>query len=117
MSGRRPGMTLIEAAVTTAIVVIVAVPASRLFVAAAEASAATARQTKALVVAQLVLESRVRVVPYAQQQAATGHEAEGDLNWTLTLTPVTAKLRKAEVTVSAAGGGPPLIRLQLRLGG
>lgn len=109
--GPRPGLTLIEAAVTIGLVALIAVPASRMYVTMAQANVATDRQTKALVLAQLVLESKVRVVPYEDQQAGMGYDADGDLDWTLTLTPVTTGLRRAEVVVTAPGDATPLLRL------
>ena len=107
----RRGLTLIEAAVTVGMVAIVAIPASRMWLSMAQANVATDRQTKALVLAQLVLESKVRVVPYDQQQAGTGHDADGDLDWALTLTPVATGLRRAEVVVTDPADAAPVLRL------
>jgi Tfp pilus assembly protein PilV len=110
--GGRPGWTLIEAAVAMAIVLVVALPASKMYAAAVEANAATEQQVKALILAQLVLESRIRVVPFDQQQAATGFDPDGDLNWTLTLTPVATNLRKARVEVRAPGQTAVTLKLE-----
>lgn len=95
---KRPGLTLIEVALSLAIVGIAVVPAATMWVRAAEANRTSERQAKSLILAQLIIESRVRVVPFEDQKSESGTDGSG-LRYDLVVTSDTATLKRARVTV------------------
>lgn len=85
--------------------------ASRMWVSASQTNSATEELARATILGQLIMESRVRVVPYDEQANATGTDAESGLTYSLTLTALTPSvrpLRKAEVVITTAKGATVL---------
>lgn len=115
MRARQRGMTILEVTVALGIVSIALVPTANMWLAAAQATVAAEERAQATALAQRVLESRVRDVSYDQQIATSGIDVASGLAYALTLEPATlapplstSTLRRAQVTVSAAGSAEPI---------
>lgn len=118
MRAGQAGMTLIEVTLALGIVSIALVPTANMWLAAAQATSAAEQRSKAMALAQRVLESNVRDVSYDQQVATSGIEIDSGLQYALTLTPeplpaplTTSSLRRAVVTVTPRGGDAPIVEL------
>lgn len=114
---RQRGFSLLEVAIAMAIFAIVMVPAATMWLAVSQASVVGEQLALATNLAERLLESRVRNVPYEAQQPAEGFDAETALRYTLSLSPVTLPghatptLRKVEVRVSLPDRDAVLVRL------
>lgn len=115
MRPRQRGMTILEVTVALGIVSIALVPTANMWLAAAQATAASEERAQATALAQRVLESSVRDVSYDQQIATSGIDVASGLAYALTLAPATlapplstSTLRRAQVTVTAAGSAEPI---------
>lgn len=111
------GMTLLEVTIAIGIVSLALVPTANMWLAASQATVAAEQRSRATALAQRVLESSVRDVSYDQQVATSGVDVESGLSYALTLAPAalaplsTPTLRRAQVTVTPAGGSDPLAEL------
>lgn len=108
---KRPGLTLIEIAVALGIVAIAVVPAVNMWLAASAANQATGDYAEALVVAQLLIESKVRVIAFDDQVSASGVDAASTLAYDLQVVPLSPTLKRATATVKRPGSEEPLVRL------
>lgn len=112
------GFTLMEVSIALAIVGITMIPAANMWVAISQASIASEQLARATNLAQRTLESRIRNVPFDEQQPASGVDPETSLYYDLTFTPesiphqkIPSTLRRVEVSVSSPGEGTALVRL------
>ena len=105
------GLSLIEVAISLAIVSIALVPTSKMWVGISQANVAIGQKAEALVVAQQVLEREVRSKAYAEQRVGTfdGVDATSGLRYVLLRTEAGPSLKRTEVNVYASG--EPLIRM------
>lgn len=118
MRARQNGMTMLEVTIAIGIVSIALVPTANMWLAAARATAAAEERAQATALAQRVLESRVRDVSYDQQVATSGIDVGSGLGYALSLAPATlapplstSTLRRAQVSVTAAGSAEPIVVL------
>jgi prepilin-type N-terminal cleavage/methylation domain-containing protein len=116
MSNQR-GFTLLEVALALAIIGITLIPAANMWLAVSQASIATEQLALATNLAQRTLESRIRNVPFEDQQPATGLDPQTALRYTLTIASEsipghsTPTLRRVEVTVSSPDSATPIVQL------
>lgn len=108
---RERGFSLIEVAISLAIVSIALVPTAQMWVGISRANVAIGQKAEALVVAQQVLEREVRSKAYDDQPLGTfpGVDATSGLDYVLERTAAGPTMKRAEVNVRAAG--EPLIRM------
>lgn len=108
---RRPGLTLIEAVISLVILAIAIIPTVNFWLASAQANAATAMRQRALILAEQVMETRVRAVPFSMQTAVSGQDPTSGMTYSLILVNQTTTLRKATVQVTPQGEASPLVTL------
>ena len=99
------GFSLIEVAISLAIVSIALVPTSQMWVALSRANVAVGQKAEALVVAQQVLEREVRSKAYAAQPLGSfdGVDTTSGLRYVLLRTEAGPRLKRTEVNVYASG--------------
>ena len=108
---KRRGLTLVEVGVGLGLIAILMVPAGRMYLNAARANLASDQLTNALVLSQYVMESRVRVVAFASQVNAHGTDPGTGYTYDLAMTSLSARLKRADVTITIPGESKPLVRL------
>lgn len=109
------GQSLIEVILAITIIGIALVPASRMWVASSQATAATERQAAATNLAQRILEAHFRNVAYAQQVPVSGKDVGTGLAYQLTIEPMSLpsgyspkSLRRGRVVVTEPGSSQPI---------
>ncbi len=108
------GASLIEVALAVTLIAIALVPTSRLWLASAQADQAAAEKTEALVIAQRLLEQRVRAIPFASVSSVTGTDSATGLTYAMALADVPgmpAGVKRVEISVSRPADSAPLIRM------
>ncbi|GEM_PF-3036376 len=107
------GFSLIEVAISLAIVSIALVPTAQMWVGISQANLAIGQKAQALVVAQQVLERDVRGKAFASQSVGStvGSDATSGMSYVLEITAPSPTVLRAEVNVSAPGAGGSLIRM------
>jgi prepilin-type N-terminal cleavage/methylation domain-containing protein len=108
---KRPGVTLVELAISMAIIGIAVVPTATMWLRAAQANETSERTAKAMIVAQLVMESQVRVVSFDDQRSASGTDASG-LTYQLTVSNAATNLKRARVAVFWPGQTEAVLELE-----
>ena len=98
------GFSLIEVAISLAIISIALVPTAKMWVAISQANVAVGQKAEALVIAQQVLERDVRSKAFDDQPVGTyqGVDATSGLRYVLTRTQPGTSLKRAEVNVYAS---------------
>ncbi len=105
------GFSLVEVAISLAIISIALVPTAKMWVAISQANVAVGQKAEALVVAQQILEREVRSKAYDAQPVGRfeGVDATSGLRYVLMRTEPVSRLKRAEVNVYASG--EPLVRM------
>lgn len=108
---KRRGLTLVEVGIALGIVAVLMVPSAAMWLNSSKANQASGQLVDALVLAQLIMESKIRDVPYASQAAAHATDAQTGFVYDLALTQLTTTLRRADVTITLPGDSKPILRL------
>lgn len=108
---KRKGLTLIEIAVALGIVAVALVPAVNMWLSASQANQATGDYAEALVVAQLLIESKIRVIAFDDQVSESGVDAASALAYDLQVVPLSPTLKRATATVKRPGSEDALVKL------